>query len=778
MRFSFQDLDFQKIILISEFLKERSRGFASTEETCQAYAQTLYEIFSSNEGSHEISFCQIYKSCAYSAFPADLKNLIQGDRPASPPLSGNSRFLALMASINGEKTHLDENFSNFPRALCLDDPMEMRRFPLFADMIQQIGLEAPDPQGNKTERKLDRKDHGFGFFLREHTGEAQLNGPPADGFVPHDIRSIFCFGGIFTNRNFFIALIFSRKKISRSKGKILHALVSSLKSVLIENELRGYVFQKGNETKIGPANNLVVEVEIEREKSRVFAEELAFTNQALKESERKLTVLSDLLPGMVYCCLNSKEWPVDYVSEGCKALTGFTPEEFLLGKISFGTDVIHPEDRERVWNEVQEGLRGCRPFKLNYRIIDKHGREKHVWERGEGVFNAAGELEALEGFITDVTWRKDAEHSFWESQRRLEDLIKHTPALIFMKDLKGVYLMANDEFAKISKFSKDEIMGKTDYELFPPEFADSFVANDQEVIKKGVPMCFEEVARHEDGLHTSLVTKFPIKNSKEEIVGICGICIDITDKKKAEEKLNTYMSELQKMNEELEGFTYTASHDLQEPLRKIILFGDRLKNVYRDQIDPGGVDYIERMQKASLRMQALIDDLLAYSRMSFSGLQLKAIHFQEIVDEVLEDLEASIEEKKGKITVGDLPTLEADQLQMRQLFQNLISNSLKYCHPDRSPEISITSFPLGNGFWEVFVEDNGIGFPEKFIGQIFKPFKRLHSSSVIQGTGMGLFICNKIIERHGGKIEVTSHPGKGSTFVITLPERREVKREN
>jgi signal transduction histidine kinase len=245
---------------------------------------------------------------------------------------------------------------------------------------------------------------------------------------------------------------------------------------------------------------------------------------------------------------------------------------------------------------------------------------------------------------------------------------------------------------------------------------------------------------------------------------------EIHQRKLAEERVMVHAETLQAHNKELESFASIASHDLQEPLRKVIIFGDLLLERTKN-LDEKSKNYIERMQKASERMQIFIDDLLGYSEIS-SGRQFEHIHTELILKEVIEDLEARISESGGTVVYKDILDFEADPLQMKQLFQNLVSNALKYHKEGVPPIVNIHSKLLDNGMISLIFKDNGIGFEEKYEKQIFKPFQRLHGRSAYEGTGMGLAICKKIIERHKGEIRVESSPGKGSIFQVILPVKQ------
>jgi light-regulated signal transduction histidine kinase (bacteriophytochrome) len=238
---------------------------------------------------------------------------------------------------------------------------------------------------------------------------------------------------------------------------------------------------------------------------------------------------------------------------------------------------------------------------------------------------------------------------------------------------------------------------------------------------------------------------------------------------------------LDRSNKDLQEFAFVASHDLKEPLRKITAFGARLEKRCENLLDEQGRDYLKRMMNAAGRMSGLIEKLLEFSRVVTQARPFEPIDLGAIVREVVNDLEVIIEQTNGQVEVGELTTIEADPVQMRRLFQNLIGNALKFqrngnpivkvygCSADEAQGIKALT---ENGVYHIYVEDNGIGFDEKHLDRVFAPFQRLHGRSEFEGTGMGLAICRKIVERHGGSITAKSSPGKGTTFILTLPVRQ------
>ncbi|MBT5551465.1 MAG: response regulator [Nitrospina sp.] len=245
----------------------------------------------------------------------------------------------------------------------------------------------------------------------------------------------------------------------------------------------------------------------------------------------------------------------------------------------------------------------------------------------------------------------------------------------------------------------------------------------------------------------------------------------MAQKEKSEEKAKAFARELERSNKDLEDFAHLASHDLLEPLRKIITFGDRLKD-QSSGMNEKGKDYLERMQRASMRMKNFINDLLEYSKVTSIPKPNKLTHVGKLVQQVCEDLDLQIKNSNAAIEVGELPTLELNPTQISTVLQNLLSNALKYRREGVPPVISLTSsYDDTEKTWNIKISDNGIGIGKEYFGRIFKLFERLHGKDSFEGTGVGLAICQKIVINHGGKILVESQPDEGSSFIIKLPDR-------
>ena len=254
--------------------------------------------------------------------------------------------------------------------------------------------------------------------------------------------------------------------------------------------------------------------------------------------------------------------------------------------------------------------------------------------------------------------------------------------------------------------------------------------------------------------------------------GFSKVTRDMTQAKRETDLRNALVARLERSNRELQDFATVASHDLQEPLRKVQAFGERLKETLAERLDPESADCLDRMQKAAHRMQTLIRDLLSFARVTTQAKPFLPVDLGEIARAVVSDLETRIAESGGRVEIGPLPVVEADATQMRQLLQNLIANGLKFRRAGVPPVVRIRAESEPGGALRLLVEDNGIGFDEKYLPKLFTIFQRLHGRQEYEGTGVGLAICRKIAERHGGSITARGKLDEGATFVVALPPTR------
>jgi len=392
---------------------------------------------------------------------------------------------------------------------------------------------------------------------------------------------------------------------------------------------------------------------------------------------------------------------------------------------------------------------------------------------------------------TDNTARKQVEEEQKKLDQRLRDQQFYTRSLIesnidalMTTDPLGIITDVNKQMEALTDCTRDELIGAPFKNYFTnPERAEAGI---KLVLSEKKVTDYELTACSRNGKKTDVsynATTFYDRDRK--LQGVFAAARDVTDRKRVEEKLKIYSDKLERSNRELQDFAQVASHDLQEPLRKILAFGDRLKSKAGESLDEQSLDYLQRMCNAAARMQTLITDLMAFSRVEIKGQAFVPTELGVIAREVSADLETRIEEAGGQVEIEELPIIDADPMQMRQLLQNLIGNSLKYHRAGvppvvriysqkldaRSPE-SMDENALARQLCQILVVDNGIGFDEKYLDRIFNVFQRLHKKGEYEGTGVGLAICRKIVDRHGGTITARSTPGQGTTFVVTLPIRQ------
>jgi len=373
--------------------------------------------------------------------------------------------------------------------------------------------------------------------------------------------------------------------------------------------------------------------------------------------------------------------------------------------------------------------------------------------------------------IIDLTERKRA-------AERFKLVVEATPSAIVITDRDGRITLVNAQAEKLFGYARAELVGQLIEILVPERYRGAHMTYrwGYESAPRSRPMGAgrDLFGRRKDG------TEFPVEIGLSPFESEDGLCIlaamiDITERKRQESLLREATADLARSNAELEQFAYVASHDLQEPLRAVAGCVQLLKEKYAANLDPRGEEFIQHAVEGAVRMQGLIEDLLAYSRVGTRAKSLAPVECAAVVKTALADLSASIRESRAKITVGSLPTVMADPVQLRQLVQNLVGNSLKFRKEDAPPEIEISADHVDRA-WRFRIHDNGIGIEPQYFERIFRVFQRLHTRREYPGSGIGLAICKKIVERLGGKIWVESEPGQGTTFLFTVPDHAAAQR--
>lgn len=515
--------------------------------------------------------------------------------------------------------------------------------------------------------------------------------------------------------------------------------------------------------------------------------------------------------------------PGDVVTadKGLAGLFGISEAEALRG-LPLETFVasIYEPDRERVTGEIQSVLEDGESFECEYRTQDTAGAIRWVIARGRVERDDAGAPVSFPGVMIDISSRKEAEAKLRESEERLRFMADTMPQLVWITRPDGYHEYYNQQWYDFTGTEPGTTDGEGWNELFHED--DRARAWDvwRQALKSGETYEIKYRLYHAptDMYRWVIGRARPYRDEHGTIVKWYGTCTDIDDsvreiemrkaleselkeekdrlesrvaertsqlrltneglrkevnkRKRAESKLRKSSEELQRSNKELEEFAYVSSHDLQEPLRKIQAFSDLVLDEYGDKVGEGEM-YLTRIKASANRMSSLIEDLLAFSRVSTKPAVPQRVDLGETLEHVLHDLQARIERERGSVKInGKLPTITADATHMRQLFQNLISNALKFHAPDEPPVVEI-SVSRDDDIHCIKIRDHGIGIDEKYKEKVFAVFQRLNTRQAYDGTGIGLAVCKKIVDRYGGTIDIESQLGQGTTFTICLPTGEE-----
>lgn len=501
----------------------------------------------------------------------------------------------------------------------------------------------------------------------------------------------------------------------------------------------------------------------------------------LKEASYKLAQSEALLKEAEAISHNgSWEWSQEkssfFWSDELYRIHGLEPDSPGID-LRFYLTLIHPEDVQRFVTILADTQTTLSPFSIEYRIIRPDGETRYLLLNGKFKTDLQGTVQTIVGNTQDITELKHTSLLLDRSESIYRTIAKNVPdSAVFLYDKKKeLLLVEGPAIAKIDPLNQINT-GTSVYKLLKddPEEHSKFL----DLALKGK----ESRIEYRINQGTFKISYTPVYSSQREIFGIMVVMHDITDIKKAQHELENKVTELNRSNQDLEQFAYIASHDLQEPLRKIRAFTDLLRNRYLADTPEEAQDYFYRIRSAADRMQLMIDELLTFSKLSRPTEDFVPVNLNHIVKEVLFDLEYAIEKSKASVTVDAGITIKAIPSQLRQLFQNIISNSLKFNQENLPPVISIKarltesqgslppSIPdTDRQYCSIEIQDNGIGFNPQYAGKIFILFQRLHSKSEYDGTGIGLALCKKIVENHGGSIEAESKEKEGALFRIILP---------
>ncbi|XGV94266.1 MAG: PAS domain-containing protein (plasmid) [Leptolyngbya sp. BL-A-14] len=497
-----------------------------------------------------------------------------------------------------------------------------------------------------------------------------------------------------------------------------------------------------------------------------------------KQAEEALRNLSDRLTLAVKSgAIAIWDWniPEDILTwdDRMYELYGTTPDAFTSVYEAWANSV-HPDDRPLAEADILKALAGEKDYEHEFRVIHPDGTIHFIKAYALVQRNAQGEPQELIGINYDTTARKQAELEKQQLQARLQFVLASSPAVIFTCAPEGDYAATfiSDNIQELVGYTPADFLSESGF------WANHIHPEDAPRIFAGLASLFDQGHHtheyrflHKNGSYRWMWNGLRlVRDAEANVSEIVGYFVDITDRKQVEQALQQLTLDLQRSNQELEQFAYVASHDLQEPLRAITSYTQLLAKRYQGQLDAKADRYIDYVVDGAARMQQLIRDLLAYSRVGRYELKLRPTDCNAVLEQVKNDLQVAIAESNAVITVDALPTIPADAAQVTQLFQNLIGNALKY-HGQAVPIIRISASQQGNE-WSFSIQDNGIGIEPQYAERIFEIFQRLHTRREYEGTGLGLAICKKIVERHHGRLWVESQLGQGATFCFTLPASR------
>ncbi|MFC1706224.1 PAS domain S-box protein [Planctomycetota bacterium] len=439
---------------------------------------------------------------------------------------------------------------------------------------------------------------------------------------------------------------------------------------------------------------------------------------------------------------------------------------------------------QNIYRLIPEPLSTTRKTLINDVIAS--GEASHFEDERAGVTFAnsvyafdnpvSGERMGAAVFATDVTKRHRAKVALRESEERYRSFVEHFPGIAFRSGLDWTPIFFHGAVEAITGYSeKDFLAGspRWDQIMHPDDLAAIMEAYPPDTFRKGTTIAEREyrICRRNGELRWVRDSLHTVSDASGDLF-LDGTVYDITDRKEAERSLAEHTKALERSNRELEQFAYVASHDLQEPLRMVSSYTQLLARRYEGQIDDDGREFVRFAVDGANRMQRLINDLLEYSRVTTRGRTLSPTDSHSALGEVIRNLSTTIDEGRALVSNDDLPVVEADRSQLVRLLQNLIANAIKF-RGDDPPRIHVSAERHGAS-WVFAIRDNGIGIEACYHDRIFTIFQRLHSRTEYEGTGMGLALCKRIVERHDGRIWVESQEGRGSTFCFTmnaLPER-------
>jgi len=535
--------------------------------------------------------------------------------------------------------------------------------------------------------------------------------------------------------------------------------------------------------------------------------------ERIVESERRMNTLVQNLQGMVFQCKNNHGRTMSFVSEGAFSLTGYLPSDFTSERMDF-SQLIVEKFRDMVWDSLQVAIRKGEPYEIQYQITTREGNVKWVAERGKGFYNEKGVCIGIEGLIIDITERITILESLRKSEQRYKSLFENIPLSLWEDDYSQAvnylrelpvqnaadlrdYLIADTSRIKeLVKRIRIIDLNRSSVKLYGEDSRDKLVQSmDRVFVEEHYESLVDLMVRLMNGetyiennatslrigyqLKTLSISWYVMPGHEADLSRVLVTIVDVTDLTKAkqailelnqqlEEKVVKRTMELNRANKELEAFSYSVSHDLKAPLRAIKGFSSLLKTEVGDHLEDKALRYLNHVTDNVDNMAKLINDLLQFSRLGRKSLNVREVDTAAVVASVWEELTGIEQERKCRIVQTGLPVIYADEPMLRQVFVNLLSNAVKFSVKKTIPQVKVTGTRSDQN-WLFSVEDNGIGFEQRFEEKIFKVFQRLHTQEEYEGSGVGLALVQRIVHRHGGNVWAEGDPDKGSIFFFTVP---------
>ena len=492
--------------------------------------------------------------------------------------------------------------------------------------------------------------------------------------------------------------------------------------------------------------------------------ERAATAHALQQSEERVRLAADAGEVGLWdwdVVANQIRW-----SDQIYRFHDVKPEEFV-GTLEWLRELWHPDDRDRVSKAIQRALVDDQPYDLELRALWKDGSVHWLATTARVLRDGEGRPVRMLGAVKDVTARKETENALRVAADRFRVALANAGVAVFNQDLDLRFTwLYSPRFHHLV----DDVLGKTDYDFHPSEHTERLMQAKRQVIETGKGMRTEVEVVVDGARRVFDIVVEAQRNENGQVTGILGAAIDVTGRKQHEQELMRLNEALRRTNSDLQQYSYAASHDLKEPLRTISTYLELLQRRYRGRVlDEGADEMIAFAVKGATRMSQLLDALLEYSSAgSVPEAAAGPVAVATVVDDVVQALRRAIAECGASVEVGPMPEVVASEVQLRQVFQNLLANALKYRRAG-NPKIEIRAED-GGAEWVFAVRDTGIGIDPRYHESIFGVFKRLHRDEY-DGTGIGLATCKRIVENHGGRIWVESALGEGATFRFTLPKR-------